>query len=116
VRRTARLVVRSGPDEYYVPLPQTEGRIFRNHWICVSRGPLFQILSLRPMDWKKSKFMVVAPMMAMLAPFLKSPLACWDAGGSGRPKCSAARTYVNLIDIRSLVVVSSESIIPTRSW
>jgi len=40
------------------------------------------------MELKKSKLMVVAPMMAMFAPFLKSPPAL-DAGGSGSPKCSA---------------------------
>lgn len=68
-----------------------EGKSCWNHWIWVSRGPLFQMLLPNPSDWKKSKFMVVAPMMAMFAPFLKSPPLAFDGGSSGNPKRSAAR-------------------------
>lgn len=74
----------------YIPLPQTDGKSCWNHWICVSNGPLFHILLLRPIDWKKSALRVVAPIIAMLAPFWKLVLLDFDGGSSGKPKYSAA--------------------------
>ena len=71
--------------------PQMEGMSCLNHWIWVLRGPLFQILSAMPSDWKKPESMVVAPMIAMFAPFLKSAPPCFDGFSSGSPYFSAAR-------------------------
>jgi hypothetical protein len=72
-----------------IPLPQTEGKSCWNHWICVSKGPLFHILSLKPIDWKNSALRVVAPIIAMLAPFWKLVPLVFDGGSSGKPKSSA---------------------------
>jgi hypothetical protein len=64
-----------------------EGMSCWNHWIWVPRGPLFQMLLPRPCLLKNSRSMVVAPMMAMFAPFLTSPAPiALDGGRSGRPK------------------------------
>ena len=48
-------------------------------------GPLFQILSERPRERKKGASMAVAPVMAMLAPFLKSAVVDLEGGRKGRP-------------------------------
>jgi hypothetical protein len=69
-----------------------EGISCLNHWIWVLRGPLFQILSAMPSDWKKFESMVVAPMIAMFAPFLKSAPPCFDGFSSGSPYFSARKS------------------------
>jgi hypothetical protein len=58
--------------------------------IWVLMEPVFQMRWSMPCALKKEYSSAVAPVMAKLAPFLKSlPCAC-DGGGSGSPKCSAA--------------------------
>ena len=48
-------------------------------------GPLFQILSESPSERKKGASMAVAPVIAMLAPFLKSADVDLDGGRNGSP-------------------------------
>ena len=62
--------------------------------------PVFQMRWSMPCALKKEYSRAVAPVMAKLAPFLKSfPCAC-DGGGSGSPKCSAAEVAKDSHQIR----------------
>lgn len=69
---------------------QREGFMSWSHPIWVLMEPVFQMRWSMPCCLKKEYSSAVAPVMAKLAPLLKSAPCAFDAGGSGSPKCSAA--------------------------
>jgi hypothetical protein len=69
--------------------------------------PVFQMRWSMPCALKKEYSSAVAPVMAKLAPFLKSfPCAC-DGGGSGSPKCSAAKDSHQIRKRGELLIIHS---------
>ncbi|BAS98071.1 Os06g0532101 [Oryza sativa Japonica Group] len=57
-----------------------------SHPIWVLMEPVFQMRWSMPCCLKKEYSSAVAPVMAKLAPLLKSAPCAFDAGGSGSPK------------------------------